>query len=121
MKRTILSTISVLAVLISAGVIFQIVFATVGQSKGFEQSTGEYIIVTYMPSAWSPYINRSGILIQRSGNQIEYVEITKAQRETTISTAVAGVLTRLSQEGYVLQSTTYTQAGEIHCFLRKTQ
>jgi hypothetical protein len=128
MKKT--ARITITCILILFGIVSTYGIMAGKSGADFQSATDEYAILTYYPESGVPYIiGRQGFSarIFYGDNRVENIALTKEEvKSQPISNAVAGVLARLSGEGYTLISTSVVSTvkgsqtdHEIHCFLKK--
>jgi hypothetical protein len=128
MKKAARITITCLLILFALVSTYGIIAGKSGSD--FQSTPDDYAILTYYPESGVPYIiGRQGFSarIFYGDSRVENISLTKEEvKSQPISSAVAGILARLSGEGYKLISTSVVSTvkgnqtdHEIHCFLKK--
>ena len=94
----------------------------------------QYAVLTYYPYSYTPYkieSERYSVRVLYGGTKVENIKLTKEElAQAPLSNHVATILSRLSNEGYSLVSTSAVLSSlsgpngmstetEVHCFLKK--
>jgi len=102
-----------------------------GKSNSSTAIAEQYAVLTYYPYMVTPYKVENERYSVRIfyGDKMENIKLTKEElAQGQMSSHIAVILSRLSNEGYSLVSTSAVSSGsqvsidtEVHCFLKKVK